>query len=142
MKAELFISELEQEWTEIPTDSKKRYRRLVDRFSDDSRAKIFDQLLKKCRRDPRVADIYSAAEDLLIKPEPSQPTTRGCADCEGTTWIYVTLRDPITREPYEAVKSCFCTPRKIKFIQGMARDRQAQRFAAQPPPAVVDDVPF
>ena len=115
MKAELFISEMEQEWTEIPTESKKRYRRLVDKFSDESRARIFDQLLKKCRRDPMIADIYSAAEDLLIKPEASQPTTRGCADCEGTTWIYVESVHPITGEPYEVVKPCFCTPRDIKL---------------------------
>ena len=115
MNVEAFISSIEDEWKEIPTRSKEHYRRMAGKFSDDDRARILEQILIKCRYTPKIADIYSAADDLLIKPERRQPATKGCRKCEGTTWIYVTCTHPQSGRKYQAVKPCSCTPRNIKF---------------------------
>ena len=127
MNAELFISKLEQEWEEIEKDSKIDYRRLVDKFSDDERTSIFDELLRKCGRTPRIADIYSAANSLLISDKPRAATTKGCVKCGFTTWQDIKVLDSATGEfRWWSTAPCTCqtsgcfecgysTWRRVKF---------------------------
>ena len=119
MNQDIFIASLEDEWKELSTEARGRRRRLISRFSPEELARIFDELLRICRYNPRVADIYTAAENLNLDLSPRKPEKKGCAECRGTTWIYVTVHHPITGEPYEAVKTCACTTRKIKFTPDM-----------------------
>ena len=44
--------------------------------------------------------------------EPEDKPSRGCPDCDGTTWVPATLKHPETGRPYEAVTSCACTSRE------------------------------
>ena len=94
------------------TEEMLRYLR---RFPQESLEKIYRRTLQMCRYFPKIAHIREASEDFLIRPSGKTKTRQGCPQCQYTTWVVVTLHHPLKKgETYEAVKTCKCTPRKIK----------------------------
>ena len=65
---------------------------------------------------PTPGHIRGKLDDLRSKreyyEEPKAKPPHGCPDCDGTTWVPVTLKHPRTGQPYEAVTSCACTSRE------------------------------
>ena len=116
MTSDEFVLALENLWGKTLTpEQRAAYTRKLSRFSPDQRFQILDRTLETCKYFPKIADIFQVAtEDLLIKPAAKKTQSRGCAKCEGTTWVRVKCVHPETGERYRAVKPCTCSPRKIK----------------------------
>ena len=112
MKPNEFLTLIEGYWTEkLHPGNRRIYRKAMARFKPDDLRRISDAVVKSCTFFPKVRDILKVAEDLQIEEE-LESLPRGCPDCDGTTWVPVTLKHPRTGQPYEAVVSCDCTPRK------------------------------
>ena len=113
MKPNEFLSLIEGYWKEaLTSDNREIYRRAVSRFKPDDLRRISDAVVESCVFFPKVRDILAAAEGLQIEEEPKAKPPHGCPDCDGTTWVSVTVKHPQTGQPYEAVKSCGCTLRQ------------------------------
>ena len=116
MTTEQFVNKLEEQWDkELKLSQRQTYLRKVKRFNFDQLEQIFERLIEEYTYLPRISQIYKTAfDDLRIATQRDRPKSKGCEECRYSTWIYVTLHHPISGQPYEAVKSCSCTPRKIK----------------------------
>ena len=139
MTTEKFVAKLEEHWDkELKFSQRQTYLWKVNRFSFDQLERIFERLIEEYTFLPRISQIYKTAfDDLKIETRTKRPTSTGCSECRYTTWTYVTLHHPISGEPYQAVKSCSCTPRKIK-TEGIS----SVQFGSEIPQEEEDRVPF
>ena len=112
MKPNEFLALIEGYWKEkLAPDNRRIYRKAVARFKPDDLRRISDAVVESCVFFPKVRDILASAEVLMIEEEPEE-IPHGCPQCDGTTWVPVTLEDPLTGRSYDAVTSCACTPRE------------------------------
>ena len=133
MKPNEFLTLIEGYWKEkLTPDNRRIYRKALSRFNPDDLQRTADTLVESCIFFPKVRDVLRVArEGLVIGTEPEEKT-HGCPDCANTTWVPATLKHPRTGQPYEAVKSCACTPREpapAKAKQPRAKQRKLVRVA-------------
>ena len=114
MTAAQFLNKVESYWKPIPLEHREIYLSKLYRFSDSELDRIFDRLVDACKFLPKIHDVVSAAQDLMIGTSSRAPASAGCDKCKGTTWIHFTCVHPISGRDYQAVKACRCTPRTYK----------------------------
>ena len=114
MNAAQFVAAIEDRWKELKPSVALRddYIRKSSKYLTSDLPRIFDELLDKCVYPPKLADIYTAAETLLIKPKENK-VKRGCDKCRWTGWIRVECEDP-NGHRIIAVKRCPCVPEPKK----------------------------
>ena len=71
--------------------------------------------------------------------EPEDKPANDCPDCNGTTWVPVTLKHPRTGRLYEAVTPCACTSREP--APARAKQPKAKQRELTPVAKVAADCP-
>lgn len=134
-----FIFSLEDEFEGSLSPARRHtYRNKMMRFSPEQLASILSVALEKYVTLPKIATLLRIAfDDLKIDTKPKRPKATGCSECRFSTWIYVTLHHPLSGEPYQAVTTCSCTPRKIK-VEGIS----SVQFQGDVPQDEEDRIPF